>query len=371
MWPGVVFRCILFKCSLAVAQAGGQLGGDRPMDHLRRIGNRISVPIRADKDGYVGRECPECEGYFKVTPGTGITTGEPRCHCPYCGHSGRPDTFFTKDQIRYARSVALNKLTGAVLRDLKAMEFEVRPRGAFGIGMSMKVEGRPHPVRHYREPRLETEVACDGCSLRYAIYGVFAHCPDCGRHNSRQILDKNLELAGKQLDLAAGLAGDLAAHLVADALENVVSAFDGFGREVCRVHAAVATAPAKAEGISFQNLAGARRNVQSLFALDLGAALDPDGWAAACRGFQKRHLLAHRMGIVDEEYVKKSGDTQARVGRKVVIETEDVRVLIGLVARLGGHLAESLRVAPAPGQPGGSIPTIGPSDRLSNDEGGR
>ena len=111
------------------------------------------------------------------------------------------------------------------------MEFDIKPRGALGIGMSLKVEGRPHPIKHYRESQLETEVVCDHCSLRYAIYGVFAYCPDCGRHNSRQILDKNLELAGKQLYLAASVERELSAHLVADALENVVSAFDVFGRE--------------------------------------------------------------------------------------------------------------------------------------------
>ena len=316
------------------------------MSHLRRIGNRISVPIRVDEHGYVGRECPECEGYFKVTPGTGITTGNPPCHCPHCGYAGSPNKFWTKDQIRYARSVAFNKLTSALLSDMKALEFDSRPSGAFGIGMSIKVEGRSHPVRHYREPRLETEVVCDDCSLRYTIYGVFARCPDCGRHNSRQILHKNLELADKQLELAASLDGDLAAHLVADALENVVSAFDGFGREVCRVHAPGATDPAKAAGISFQNLAGARRNVESFFSCDLGVILAPDEWARACRGFRKRHLLAHRMGIVDEEYVRKSGDTQARVGRKVAIQPEDVRVLIGLVSRLGVHLAVSLNRPP-------------------------
>ena len=183
--------------------------------------------------------------------------------------------------------------------------------------------------------------------MRYTIYGVFAFCPDCGRHNSRQILDTNLEMAGKQLDLAAGLQGDLAAHLVADSLENVVSAFDGFGREVCRVHAAEAADPAKAECLSFQNLPAARRNVLSLFGFDLEFVLAPDGWATACRGFQKRHLLAHRMGVVDEEYVRKSGDTQAKVGRKVAIEPGDVRGLIGCVAKLGQHLADNLQRLPS------------------------
>jgi hypothetical protein len=254
--------------------------------------------------------------------------------------------FWTRGQIEYARSVALNKITGAVLKDLKKLEFTHRPRGAFGIGVSMKVEGRPHPIRYLHEPRLETEVVCDGCTLRYAIYGVFAYCPDCGRHNSLQILEKNLELAGKQLALAATLDGDLAAQLVADALENGVSAFDGFGREVCRVHAGKSSNPAKAEAVSFQNLVGAQKNVQALFGVDLASGLPAGEWDALCRSFQKRHLLAHSMGVVDEQYLQKTGDPQARAGRKVPLPPGEVSAMLGLARKLGAHLASSLKSLP-------------------------
>jgi hypothetical protein len=316
------------------------------MSNLRRLGSRIAVSIPNDADGYLGRECPKCESYFKVTLGTGITTGEPQCRCPYCGEVGSPDVFWTPGQIEYAKSVALNKITGAVLKDLKKLEFTRRPMGAFGIGFSMKVEGRPHPIRRLHEPTLETEVVCDGCTLRYAIYGVFAYCPDCGRHNSLQILEKNLELAGKQLALAATLDGDLSAQLVADALENGVSAFDGFGREVCRVHSAKASTPAKAESISFQNLAGAQKNVLACFGVDLAAGLTADEWDALGRNFQKRHLLAHSMGVVDGEYLKKTGDPQARMGRKVPIEPGEVSATLGLARKLGSHLATCLAGLP-------------------------
>ena len=49
------------------------------MRELDRLGRSISVPIHADEDGYVGRECPEagCQGYFKITPGTGLAGEQP------------------------------------------------------------------------------------------------------------------------------------------------------------------------------------------------------------------------------------------------------------------------------------------------------
>ena len=126
----------------------------------------------------------------KITPGTGVKGPAP-CHCPYCGHTGEHNTFFTAEQIEYAKSVAIRRITDAVHQDLKALEFDHKPQGAFGIGFSMKVTRYgQHPIRCYREKELETKVTCDKCTLRFAIYGVFGWCPDCGTHNSLQILSK-------------------------------------------------------------------------------------------------------------------------------------------------------------------------------------
>lgn len=312
------------------------------MRHLRRLGTEFSIPIERDADGYLGRECPECKQYFKITPGTGITEGDPPCHCPYCGHCSPQDQFFTEAQIEYAKSVVFNEVSKAVLKDMKSLEFDIKPKGPFGIGMSMKVEGRPHRIRRYSELQLEEEVVCDNCTLRYTVYGAFAFCPDCGRHNSRQILDKNLDLAEQQISLSKKVENDMRHQLVADALENVVSAFDGFGRETCRVHASEASDPARAEDIRFQNLTGAQRNVQQLFGFDPAASLSPPEWTFVCRCFQKRHLLAHKMGVIDDAYVSATNDPGAIVGRKIVISLDEVTALLQNIRSLGTHLTREL-----------------------------
>lgn len=316
------------------------------MRHLRQLGDRFSISIPPDDKGYLGRECPVCERYFKITLGTGLTGDDLPCHCPYCGHSAAQDQFFTKAQIEYAQSVVINKVTGAFIKDLKTLEFNHRPRGAFGIGISMKVEGRPQPIRHYSELELEEEVVCDKCSLCYTVYGTFAFCPDCGQHNSLQILEKNLAVAQKQIDLAATVDDDLSAQLIADALENGVSAFDGFGREACRVCSSKSSDPTKATGISFQNLSGAQKNVLAYFGIDLTTALAAKDWTFACHCFQKRHLLAHKMGIVDDAYIKATSDNHATVGRKVSIHSEEVVALLAAIRTLGAHLTTELAKKP-------------------------
>ncbi len=248
------------------------------MDHLRRLGNRISVRIQADENRFTGRECPQtdCEGYFKIRLGTGLKGDGLPCHCPYCGHAAGHDQFWTKEQLQYAKSVAMQKIADAIHKDLKELEFDDKPEGAFGIGFSMKVEaGRQPPIHYYREKQLETEVVCTSCTLRYSVYGVFAFCPDCGQHNSIQILDTSLEVIGKMLEMATRAEKVLAERLIENALEDCVSTFDGFGRELCRLHAYKARTPAKAEKMNFQNLEGARNGFLDLFGVDVSMAVEP------------------------------------------------------------------------------------------------
>lgn len=319
--------------------------------NLQQLGNRIRVSLTTDENGLVGRECPqpECEGYFLLKPGTGLTGEDLPCHCPYCGHAGSPNDFTTKEQLAYLKSVAMRQITDAVRRDLKALEFNHPPRGAFGIGISMKLQpGRPVPIRVYREKALETFVTCAACTLEYAVYGVFGFCPDCRTHNSVQILERNLDLIRRQVVLASTLDdAALRRHLLDDALENCVSALDGFGREAIRVRALVSTNPAGCAGVPFQNLDKAAAAVTKLFGADLQAAVHPEVWAAAHQGFMKRHVVAHRAGVVDQSYLDQTHDREAVLGRLMPLTGDEIGAVADAVLQIGTALVAVLPPPPA------------------------
>lgn len=316
------------------------------MRHLQRLGNQIRIPIPSDEEGFVGRECPaqDCLGYFKIKLGTGLKGENLPCYCPYCGYKDGPDKFWTQDQIEYARSVALSKITQALKQDIQDWGRQLRQstRKSF-IKLDVQYKGRHHPIRYYQEKELETKIVCDNCTLHYVIYGVFGHCPDCGVHNSLQILNKNLELATKELNLASTVEDqELTTYLLGDALENAVAAFDGFGRETSRIYASFASEPDKVENISFQNLTKANQRLQVLFGFDLMSGLPSSEWDLVSRCFQKRHLLAHKMGIIDEAYINASKDSQAIAGRKVSISAEEITRLIDALRKLGSYFTTHL-----------------------------
>jgi len=56
--------------------------------------------------------------------------------------------------------------------------------------------------------------------------------------------------------------------------------------------------------------------------------------------FQKRHLIEHNGGIVDDIYVKKSGDYSYRIGQRLVIKNSEAKRLISIIYKLSKGLKE-------------------------------
>lgn len=272
----------------------------------------ISVSFVQDENGLTGRECPACEKYFKIRFGTGLPDVS-HVHCPYCNHTGPQTEFWTKEQVEYARSIAINQFSVQLLEEVKRTARSSRK----SIGIT--VRGNPTPIVFYSERDLEEHLTCSVCTLEYAIYGTFGYCPDCGTHNSKQIVTANLDLVLRLLDLAATTPSDIQAKLIENALEDAVAAFDGFGREHC----------SRLSGkISFQNIGPAREKLLKVEGLDIAIGLTAEQWGFVCEQFQKRHLVAHKMGIIDEEFARRTGHSPSLVGRKVPISETDVRLLV-------------------------------------------
>lgn len=276
----------------------------------------LSIKINADKEGYTGRECFECEKYFKIKFGTGLLDAID-CHCPYCNYIGPQDKFWTKKQIEYAQSVALNRVSGDLLKSMKKLEMKPNRNQLVSIGI--KVKGQSTPISYYTEDELEEKITCDNCTLEYTIYGAFGFCPDCGIHNSKQIVDANFLLVLKILDLASTTTNEIMSKLIENALEDCISVFDGYAREL---------SAGLYKKISFQNIEAAHIRLLLDHNIDISNGLNPNQWLFIVGQFQKRHLIAHKMGIMDKEYINRINGSPDLIGRKVDITEENVRKLI-------------------------------------------
>ena len=294
---------------------------------------------------YIGRQCPArgCKKYFKVKTSTGSLTRT--CTCPYCGTTASPQSFHTKDQVEWGKSVVFREVEEEVYKSLRSMEFEVKPpRGGFGVGMSMKVQRGPRPrVRTYREKKLETEVTCSSCQHEFSIFGVYGYCPCCSKYNDLANLLQNLEVIEKMLSLVEEQDDEgTRTTLLESALEACVGKLDGWGREATRIALDKKESSDTSKGISFQNLTGAAKNLRTKFDIDLHSLLEDEELQSLNRLLQKRHLVAHRSGVIDQRYVDATNDHSVPVGRKVRITCDEIRSVLPVISKLASSVKSCL-----------------------------
>lgn len=57
--------------------------------------------------------------------------------------------------------------------------------------------------------------------------------------------------------------------------------------------------------------------------------------------FQRRHLLEHNNGMIDQRYLDKSGDTSYSLGQRIVIKETNARLLLNILRKLGSSIMQS------------------------------
>jgi len=319
----------------------------------------MSVTVPADADGFRGHECPgtDCApAYFKVKPGTGLS-GRPEMYCPYCRTAGGVDKFFTQEQIRYAEDEVLAEAK----RGISAMLREAftggsaghRPRGGpFSIEMTYR-EGPQEQVRPPREEPLRRDVVCPHCTLEQAVFGLASWCSDCGNDIFLVHVASEVQVLRVMLDAVPErrehLGVRVAARDIEDALENVVSVFEAVLKAITRRQLlAIGRSPADADEIlrrevrnGFQSVARAEPLFKTLAGIDLLACLEARERQFLADAFEKRHPIAHNLGVVDKAYLTKSL-SDASEGREVALHADEVRRALDLAERILGSAYRTL-----------------------------
>lgn len=309
------------------------------------MGFEIPISLPLDEDGLIGRECPQpdCEGYFKIKFGTGIKEpGYETCFCPYCGNVGKQGEFFTKEQVNYIEGIASRHIQGIIEKEVRKWDRQLRSstRGSF-IKLSMDYKKSHLPLAHYAEREVETKLVCENCTLEYAIYGKFAKCPDCGVANSLQIFNANIAMIEKLLFQAETQSDrSFQEYLIQNALEDVISSFDSFGRNTLTL--STQNIESAGSSISFQNIAKAKEKAEKQLGFDISQGLSEDEWKLVIVLFQKRHIISHNDGIIDGTYIQITGDNTAIPGRKVAVSIDEVRSALQYISVVANSLVIGL-----------------------------
>ncbi len=308
---------------------------------MKNINTRVPISFPPDAKGFTGRRCPNagCERYFKIKFGTGLPGSDHTC--PYCQQHGTFKDFMTQEQEEYAQSYVAKAVLGPALAELQK-SFKALERSSSRF-IKIKVSGTSHTFKlsHYQELELETHVTCDSCGLEFAIYGVFAVCPDCSRLNALTIFLKSMEVIKKQLFLIDGVSEEeLKESILKDCVASAVSAFDGFGKALREHYPSVL--PDKPRNL-FQNLKALSDAFADGLSMPLADLIGSTEYGVLNTLFQVRHLYEHNMGVVDESFVKNIPCASDLLGRKYILNRADVNVFLIILAESGQKIDAKLK----------------------------
>jgi hypothetical protein len=251
--------------------------------------------------------------------------------------------------LNHVRDVALANIQGAIGGALRrdAQNFNQRqPRGGF-ISMSMQVDSRPQhvPIPYAAAAPMRLKITCGECGCRYAVVGAAYFCPPCGANAAELVFDLTAQGIRQSLEAVdairsaipdADTAENTCRLIVESALQNTVTAFQRIAEAL---YARVAPTT-KIRRNAFQNLAEG----SALWAAAIGHGYEKHLTVVEMEQlttvFQQRHLLAHTQGVVDNDYVRKTGDTRYKSGQRLVIKREAVAEALTLVEHLTGGIRE-------------------------------
>lgn len=324
----------------------------------------ISVPLSLDEKGFIDRSCPKCSYRFKVKDSCwpSSKTGWPPwartiayAFCPMCGHKAASDNWHTPEQIKAAERIALEKAKQQVLSQIDKSLAQLSR--SFSHNPFIKMEYRPSfSYRHIytRTPfdrALERNIVCSKCDASYAVVGSAFFCPVCGENtvvasftsamsNICKALDA-LPAAKRAFEESGGVdfAKDQIRHLVERSVGDIISAFQSFA---LRLYEDLGGHGARPN--DFQRLAKGSELFESLTGKAYSEWVTTDQLKFMSLMFQRRHLLEHNNGLVDQRYLDQTNDLGYKAGERIVVRVDDVRKLQAITLALGNGLLSQLHV---------------------------
>jgi hypothetical protein len=295
--------------------------------------------VQSDEQGMWGRNCPACERYFRTTH---IHNGSV---CPYCAEAAPSLTFISKAQRVYiaasydafGRAMVTGKDTSLDLADVTDAT----------------------PAWHYSEEKQQVHFKCqtDGCGAETDILGRYGYCPRCGRTNARPAFNESMARMLTRWEETDKNVKDKNARgeVWEDLTVKSVTEFEALAKHLRRkllTFPMTRSRTEAVEGLNFQSPLQADEALRQWF--DIGvvawkgnATIPPRAVKQSELPFirkmvQRRHILIHNGGVVDEDYLKLSGDNQVRLDERIRIPSNEAKHFIEVIREMGLNLLDGV-----------------------------
>lgn len=286
----------------------------------------IPVFIASDSEGRFGHRCSYCRGYWRSN---GVPSRWPMT-CPYCGNRASTHFFLTPGQLQYIEEYCR-----------QAAHAYRSPDGEYVLDMDEVADAvgtsSPKPRSYYAEERQQNRFSCNACGAFNDILGRYGYCSTCGSHNGLSELEGDLKRIDERIEAGTDLE---------TCVKDSVAAFDSMARQIAKqlAHNVPMTSRRKKEWKRrlFHNLGQSRKDLESVFDIDLFHNIESEEQSFAGRMFHRRHVYEHNGGEADEKYIRDSGDTSVRPKQRIHETRESATRLASIVRQLGANLINGL-----------------------------
>ena len=316
---------------------------------------QIPITIVPDAKGYFDRECPnpDCRYTFKIKLADWKEkVSDKEVHCPMCGHVTSSDKWWTQEQIAVQKKIAQEWAVNYAKQMLNKTFKKLAASSSHN--KYVKITYKPFRTISFRNNPIgqreewENEITCEQCRTQYSVIGSAYFCPCCGFNSASQAFLDTIDRIGKMLDSITGIKGHLeekcnrddADNICRALLENsigeIVSGFQKFA--ACRYE--ILSGKNNVRVNDFQIIDKGSNMFMTLCGKGYDAWLPSGELHVMKLLFQRRHILEHNNGIVDQRYIDQSGDTSYKVGQRVIVHEQDARMLLAIVKKLGAGLKQ-------------------------------
>lgn len=295
--------------------------------------------IQSDEQGMWGRNCPACQKYFRTNHVMGETC------CPYCAMWAPGLAFMSKDQRKYI--TACYDAFARAFREQKSTTVEFAD-----ITDS-------NSAWHYSEEKQQFHFKCaaGGCKAETDILGEYGYCPRCGRTNARKLfLEDTEKMLLRWADVDNNISDRQERSLAWEEMtKNIVGDFEHLAKHLRLKLLHFPMTPnrrKRLEDLNFQQPLQANESLVQWF--DVGLLAWTGNTAAPKRAvqdselpfirkmIQRRHILIHNGGVVDEDYLAFSGDTQVQLGERIRVRSNEAKRFIELVRTMAENLIDNV-----------------------------
>jgi hypothetical protein len=296
--------------------------------------------IQSDNQGMWGRNCPACEKYFRTNHVIADIS-----FCPYCAEPAPSLTFISKAQRTYiaacydafARAYLTHKSTSLDVAEITDQT----------------------PAWHYSEEKQQLHFKCGtkDCGAETDILGRFGFCPRCGRTNARRSFTELVDRMLTRWDEADQKLTDRfeRGEVWEDLTVKSLSEFEALAKHLRRKLLCFPMTPNRRmqlEELNFQRPLQADESLRPWF--DVGVlqwtgnpttsprAIPQSDMPFITKMIQRRHILMHNGGVVDQDYLELSGDTQARLDERIRIRSNEAKRFVEIVRDMGLNLLDNV-----------------------------